>query len=244
MSMNKISNVRIKKSNTRSFIGLRIISENVKSVNDADNIISNIPEKISLILHKDIDDIDDFFVMSIPEKFYDDIKTDLCVDGFPERVDGVVVYQPVLLKVFPQVLVISDNSSDSEVNVLDLDFGKNSMDPSEPYKTNPGEYARIFMKQKLREFNETKQKFGISIHPCFKAYFIDYYDDVTSTESGQDSATGPKYCGICNMKDKYKDRVQIRFKYGIPCTAFQFSMIYDDGEIEKVQPIEMINSIC
>lgn len=99
--MNKISNVRIKKSNTKSFTGLRIISENVNSVNDAANIISNIPEKISLILHKDIDDIDTFFVMSIPEKFYGDIKTDLCVDGFPERVDGAVVYQPVVLKIFP-----------------------------------------------------------------------------------------------------------------------------------------------
>lgn len=32
--MNKISNVRIKKSNTKSFTGLRIISENVNSVND------------------------------------------------------------------------------------------------------------------------------------------------------------------------------------------------------------------
>lgn len=156
--MNKISNVRIKKSNTKSFTGLRIISENVNSVNDAANIISNIPEKISLILHKDIDDIDTFFVMSIPEKFYGDIKTDLCVDGFPERVDGVVVYQPVVLKIFPQVLVISDSSSDSEVNVLALDIGRNSMDPTEPYKTNPGEYARIYMKKKLREFNELKQK--------------------------------------------------------------------------------------
>lgn len=238
--MNKISNVRIKKSNTKSFTGLRIISENVNSVNDADNIISNIPEKISLILHKDIDDIDTFFVMSIPEKFYGDIKTDLCVDGFPERVDGVVVYQPVVLKIFPQVLVISDSSSDSEVNVLALDIGRNSMDPTEPYKTNPGEYARIYMKKKLREFNESKQKIGITIHPCFKAYFVDYYDDVTSSESGQGSATGPKYCDICNMKDKYKDRVQIWFKYDMPCISFDASDINDDGTIDRVYSIAMV----
>ncbi len=238
--MNKISNVRIKKSNTKSFTGLRIISENVNSVNDAANIISNIPEKISLILHKDIDDIDTFFVMSIPEKFYGDIKTDLCVDGFPERVDGVVVYQPVVLKIFPQVLVISDSSSDSEVNVLALDIGRNSMDPTEPYKTNPGEYARIYMKKKLREFNESKQKIGITIHPCFKAYFVDYYDDVTSSESGQGSATGPKYCDICNMKDKYKDRVQIWFKYDMPCISFDASDINDDGTIDRVYSIAMV----
>lgn len=238
--MNKISNVRIKKSNTKSFTGLRIISENVNSVNDAANIISNIPEKISLILHKDIDDIDTFFVMSIPEKFYGDIKTDLCVDGFPERVDGVVVYQPVVLKIFPQVLVISDSSSDSEVNVLALDIGRNSMDPTEPYKTNPGEYARIYMKKKLREFNESKQKIGITIHPCFKAYFVDYYDDVTSSESGQGSATGPKYCDICNMKDKYKDRVQIWFKYDMPCISFDASDINDDGTIDRVYSISMV----
>lgn len=238
--MNKISNAEIKKGVTKSFTGLRIISENVNSANDVADIISNIPEKISLKLYKDIDDIDDFFVMSIPGKYYDAIKTDLFVDGFPERVDGVIVYQPVLLKIFPQVLVISDNSSDSEVKVLDLDIGRNSMNPTEPYKTNLGETARITMKQKLREFNESKQKFRISIHPCFKAYFVDYYDDVTATETGQDSSTGPEYCGICNIKDKYKGRVQIRFKYGIPCTAFQISMMNDDEEIEKVESISML----
>lgn len=89
--MNEISNLRIQKSGFKSFTGLRIISENVNSVDDVANIILDIPEKISLKLYKDIDDIDTFFVMSIPEKFYGDIKTDLCIDGFPERVDGVVV---------------------------------------------------------------------------------------------------------------------------------------------------------
>lgn len=238
--MNEISNLRIKKSGTKSFAGLRIISENVNSVDDVANIILDIPEKISLKLYKDIDDIDTFFVMSIPEKFYGDIKTDLCIDGFPERVDGVVVYQPVVLKIFPQVLVISDSSSDSEVNVLALDIGRNSMDPTSPYKENLGEYARIYMKKKLREFNESKQKFGITIHPCFKAYFVDYYDDVTSSESGQGSATGPKYCDICNMKDEYKDRVQIWFEYNMPHVSFDVLYINDDGEIERVQSIAML----
>ena len=238
--MNEISNLRIQKSGFKSFTGLRIISENVNSVDDVANIILDIPEKISLKLHKDIDDIDNFFVMSIPEKFYGDIKTDLCIDGFPERVDGVVVYQPVVLKIFPQVLVISDSSSDSEVNVLALDIGRNSMDPTSPYKENLGETARIFMKQKLREFKESKQKFRISIHPCFKAYFVDYYDDVTSSESGQGSATGPKYCDICNMKDKYKDRVQIWFEYNMPRVSFDALYINDDGEIERVQSIAMV----
>ena len=238
--MNEISNLRIQKSGTKSFAGLRIISENVNSVDDVANIILDIPEKISLKLYKDIDDIDTFFVMSIPEKFYGDIKTDLCIDGFPERIDGVIVYQPVVLKIFPQVLVISDSSSDSEVNVLALDIGRNSMDPTSPYKENPGEYARIYMKKKLREFNESKQKFGITIHPCFKAYFVDYYDDVTSSESGQGSATGPKYCDICNMKDKYKDRVQIWFEYNMPRVSFDALYINDDGEIERVQSIAMV----
>ena len=238
--MNEISNLRIQKSGFKSFTGLRIISENVNSVDDVANIILDIPEKISLKLYKDIDDIDTFFVMSIPEKFYGDIKTDLCIDGFPERVDGVVVYQPVVLKIFPQVLVISDSSSDSEVNVLALDIGRNSMDPTSPYKENPGEYARIYMKKKLREFNESKQKFGITIHPCFKAYFVDYYDDVTATESGQGSATGPIYCGICNMKDEYKDRVQIWFEYNMPRVSFDALYINDDGEIERVQSIAMV----
>ena len=238
--MNEISNLRIQKSGLKSFTGLRIISENVNSVDDVANIILDIPEKISLKLYKDIDDIDTFFVMSIPEKFYGDIKTDLCIDGFPERIDGVVVYQPVLLKIFPQVLVISDSSSDSEVNVLALDIGRNSMDPTSPYKENLGETARIFMKQKLREFKESKQKFRISIHPCFKAYFVDYYDDVTSSESGQGSVTGPKYCDICNMKDKYKDRVQIWFEYNMPRVSFDALYINDDGEIERVQSIAMV----
>ena len=136
--------------------------------------------------------------------------------------------------------MISDSSSDSEVNVLALDIGRNSMDPTEPYKTNPGEYARIYMKKKLREFNESKQKIGITIHPCFKAYFVDYYDDVTSSESGQGSATGPKYCDICNMKDKYKDRVQIWFKYDMPCISFDASDINDDGTIDRVYSIAMV----
>lgn len=116
------------------------------------------------------------------------------------------------------------------------------MDTHDVYKKNLGETARIFMKQKLREFKESKQKFGISIHPCFKGYFADYYDGVTATESGQDSPTGPKYCDICNMKDEYKDRVQIYFKYDMPCIRFEVSYINDAGEIERVQPIVMVDS--
>lgn len=239
--MNETSNVEITKGDPKIVTGLRIIAETTYSVDDTINIISNIPEKISSILHKDIADIDDFFIMSIPEKFYDSIKTDLCVDGFPERVDGIIIYEPVLLKIFPQVRITSDNSSDSEINVLLLDIG-NSMDPSDDYKKNLGETARIFMKQKLRDFNESKQKFGISIHPCFKAYFADYYDGVTATESGQDSPTGPKYCDICNMKDEYKDRVQIYFKYDMSCIRFEVLYINTDGEIERVQPIVMVDS--